>query len=314
MRDVEKSEKDAELPATRVPPPPADKPPRDSAIIYFDVETACRTKNCEILQLAAVSKHSSFSSYITPTFDIATSATAVHGLRVAYNNEEKRCLSKKGVLLETCPKEEAFNNFLSFLESMKHPCILIGHNATVFDTPRLLYQISLCERELGRGLKMPIFFADSLPSLKKETWLHKSKTLGSIYQHVTGNSFNAHDALEDSTALQQIMDDERLNSCLSAIVDNAVHIKAAFYDMKVKAETSQRVSTFKGNMDTLLSSYMVEKMAKAGLTYNAIKNVHAISGMKGVVALLTGARDGREARVTSNKEVLTKVVFFLIKQ
>lgn len=138
MRDVEKSEKDAELPATRVPPPPADKPPRDSAIIYFDVETASRTKNCEILQLAAVSKHSSFSSYITPTFDIATSATAVHGLRVAYNNEEKRCLSKKGVLLETCPKEEAFNNFLSFLESMKHPCILIGHNATVFDTPRLL--------------------------------------------------------------------------------------------------------------------------------------------------------------------------------
>lgn len=278
------------------------------------METASRTKNCEILQLAAVSKHSSFLSYITPTFDIATSATAVHSLRVAYNNEGKRCLSKKGVLLETCPKEEAFNNFLSFLESMKHPCILIGHNATVFDTPRLLYQISLCERELGRGLKMPIFFADSLPSLEKETWLPKSKTLGSIYQHVTGNSFNTHDAFEDSTALQQIMDDERLNSCVSAIVDNAVHIKAAFYNMKVKAETSQRVSTFKGNMDTLLSSYMVEKMAKAGLIKKAIKNVHAISGMKGVVALLTGAREGREARVTSNIEVLTKVVSFLNKQ
>lgn len=85
MRDVEKSEKDAEIQANRV----ADKPPRDSAIIYFDGETASRTKNCEILQLAAVSKHSSFSSYITPTFDIATSATAVDGLRVAYNNEGK---------------------------------------------------------------------------------------------------------------------------------------------------------------------------------------------------------------------------------
>lgn len=50
---------------------------------------------------------------------------------------------------------------------------------------------------------MPIFFADSLPSLKKETWLPKSKTLGFIYQHVIGNSFNAHDALEDSTALNR---------------------------------------------------------------------------------------------------------------
>lgn len=48
MRDVEKSQKHAELPANRVPPPPADKPPRDSAIIYFDVETASRTKKCEI--------------------------------------------------------------------------------------------------------------------------------------------------------------------------------------------------------------------------------------------------------------------------
>ena len=151
------------------------------------METASWTKNCEILQLAAVSKHSSFSSYITPTFDIATPATAVHGLRVAYNNEGKRCLSKQGVILETRPKEEAFNNFLSFLESMKHPCILIGLNATVFDTSRLLYQISLCERELERGLKMAIVFADSLPCLKKETWLPKSKTHGSIYQHVTGN-------------------------------------------------------------------------------------------------------------------------------
>lgn len=63
-------------------------------------------------------------------------------------------------------------------------------------------------------------------------------------------------------------------------------------------------------METLLSSYTVEKMAKAGLTYNAIKKVHAISGMKGVVALLTGAREGREARVTGNIEVLPKVVFF----
>ena len=50
-------------------------------------------------------------------------------------------MSKKGTLLETCSKEGAFNDFLSFLESLKHPCVLIGHNATGFDTPRLLYHI-----------------------------------------------------------------------------------------------------------------------------------------------------------------------------
>lgn len=84
--------------------------------------------------------------------------------------------------------------------------------------------------------------------------------------------------------------------------------------MKEKMETSKRVSMFRGNMDILLSSYMIEKMAKAGLTYNAIKNVHARSGAKGVVALMTGAQDGRQARVTSNAEILTKVIFHLNKQ
>ncbi|KAJ7339405.1 hypothetical protein OS493_005800 [Desmophyllum pertusum] len=82
------------------------------------------------------------------------------------------------------------------------------------------------------------------------------ETLGSIYQDVTGKTFSAHDTLEDSTALQVIMEDERLKSCLSGTHDNGIHIKAAFHDMKEKMEMSQRVSLFKGDMGILLSSYM----------------------------------------------------------
>ncbi|RUA06202.1 MAG: hypothetical protein DSY43_02685 [Gammaproteobacteria bacterium] len=170
-----------------------------------------------------------------------------------------------------------------------------------------MYQLSLCERELARALEMPLYFGDSLPSLRKERWLNKSKTLGSIYQDVTGKQFMAHDALEDSTALQVIMEDERLKACLSVTHANSIPIKTAFLRMKEKAETSLRVLTFKGNLNSILSPYMIEKMAKTGLTYHAVKNAHSCSGAKGVVDLMTGA-------ITSNAEILTKIIFYFNKQ
>lgn len=174
--------------------------------------------------MAAVSGKSSFSIYVTPSNDIAPSATAVHGLRIAYDDRGNKCLSKNGALLASSSTEEVFNTFLTYLDSNLHHCVLIRHNANVFDMPRLMYQLSLCENELGRALEMPLYFGASLPSLRKETWLPKLKTLGSIYQDVTGKTFSAHDALEDSTALQVIMEDKCLKSCLSKTCDNGIHM------------------------------------------------------------------------------------------
>ncbi|KAL9976567.1 hypothetical protein ACROYT_G013887 [Oculina patagonica] len=55
----------------------------------------------------------------------------------------------------------------------------------------------------------PIYFGESLPLLRKEAWLPKSKSFGAVYQHITGKTFNAHDALADTLALQEILTDDR---------------------------------------------------------------------------------------------------------
>jgi len=77
---------------------------------------------------------------------------------------------------------------------------------------------------------------------------------------LTGKTCTAHDALEDSTALQVIMENESLKMCLSATLDNALHIKGStsLYEGN-NGDVTEIFSTFKGNMDTMLSSSMIEK-------------------------------------------------------
>lgn len=208
IADAETSAKDASLPATRAPPQLAGKPAPNSTIVYFDLETSSRAKDCEIVQIAVVSRQSSFVRYITPSTGIAPSATAVHGLRIAYDQNGNRCLSKKGTLVASSSREEAFDDLLSHLDTIQHPCVLVGHNSAKFDIPRLMYQLRFCERQLCRALDMPLYFGDSLAALRKVSWLNKSKALGSVYQDITGKTFDAHDALEDATALQVIMEDQ----------------------------------------------------------------------------------------------------------
>lgn len=94
--------------------------------------------------------------------------------------------------------------------------ILIGHNSRTFDTPRLFFQMSQIEDMMEEVMGKPIYFGESLPLLRKEAWLPKSKSFGAVYQHITGKTFNAHDALADTLALQEILTDDRLENCLAA--------------------------------------------------------------------------------------------------
>ena len=119
-------------------------PSIDAVKMFYDIETSSQAKDCEILQLANSSRDSLFSMYITPSSGIAPSASAVHGITCACNDKGDKCLSKGGMVLPCAPKEKAFSSFFSFVDQARgnKPSVLIGHNARVFDTPRLLNQLS----------------------------------------------------------------------------------------------------------------------------------------------------------------------------
>ena len=148
-------------------------------------------------------------SVYNPSSGIAPSASAVHGITCAYNDKGEKCLSKGGIVLLCTPKEEAFYSFFSFVDQARgnKPSVLIGNNARVFDTPRLLYQLPQFDQMMEEAMNKTVYFGDSIPVLKKESWLPKLKLLGTVYQHATQKTFNAHDTLADAQALKEILTD-----------------------------------------------------------------------------------------------------------
>ena len=93
---------------------------------------------------------------------------------------------------------------------------------------------------------------------------------------------------------------------------NAFRITEALKDLRDKDAVSERSMTFQGNLSSVLSKYMVDKMAKAGLSYPVLTKVHANIDTRGVVALLAGTSQER-AIATNSVDILSKIVFSLKK-
>ena len=117
-------------------------------------------------------------------------------------------------------------------------------------------------------------------------------------------------ALEDAMALQEIMSDQRLETCLKKATINAVNMNKVLCECRQKEEVSKRVSTFKTNLNKVLSSYMIEKMAKAGINFPDICRVFQEMGSKGVIAVLAGG--DQKARVTIKVDIIAKTIYKVI--
>ena len=93
---------------------------------------------------------------------------AVHNITVRFS-EGQRNLYKAGKHVPAKPLLACLNLFIQFLgnicslESVDH-LVLVGHNASVFDTPRLL--LNAGPNFASNLQEMKVLFADSLPVLK----------------------------------------------------------------------------------------------------------------------------------------------------
>ena len=180
----------------------------------FDTETSSTTKRTELLQLSAITDdgNQSFTKYILPEHSITSSATAVHNITVRFSGDQ-RILCKSGKPVPSKPLQTCLQSFLQFLDVCSSNSVdylvLLGHNASVFDTPRLLlnagptFSCTLTE--------MKVLFADSLPLLKalrkqpNSTLKSVTNKLSDVYETLFSAKFEAHDALEDVKALRKIL-------------------------------------------------------------------------------------------------------------
>lgn len=301
-------------------------PQKTYKFILFDTETSSTTKRTELLQLSAITDDGdqSFSEYILPVCSISSSATAVHNITIRFSGDQ-RILCKSGKPVPAKPLQTCLQSFLQFLDvcasNSVDYLVLLGHNASVFDTPRLL--LSAGPTFTCTLTKMKVLFADSLSLLKalrrQPNSPLKSATnkLSDVYETLFSAKFEAHDALEDVKALRKILFTGPLQISGEQVVNhgNCVSANEAFDEAIFLERRKATILTFDGKLN--LSSSIVQKLADAGLSYRKLQSLYEkfnINGLYGVLALAptanssSGRRKSNSARVTSNKRILSEIL------
>lgn len=309
--------------------------------LVFDIETnSASSKSAEICQLSAIDYSGSytFSEYILPTDDIDVHASAVNKLTIKNINGERK-LFKNGVVVPAMPLNEVITRFTRYISqsidraksttNKDITTVLIGHNIARFDTPILLRNAG---KQFSDKLQsMEVCFADSLalfktlvkckfPSLKNSDGIFPQVNQSSLYETLFQQSFDAHDALEDVTALRKILFSSRLELPAKTIIDNSrlVDTNHAINDMEYLDRRHRNVQTFnytlynpQNNTGCLIKKNMIEKISGSGLTYEDLQNVHKVHGKDGLTAILSkppSRSSSSKPRVTRTGRILSAIV------
>ncbi|KAK0165585.1 hypothetical protein PV328_004089 [Microctonus aethiopoides] len=270
-------------------------------IVVFDLETSGRTKNSEILQIAAIADKKIFSVYIRPTQPIHNSASEVNGLK---NIDGELYLHDKKLVTSTII--EALQSFSSFLNLISRTCILVAHNAQ-FDVSFLIREVIKYSLE-NEYDKVIYGFADSLKLLRRKFPERQGKgmfTLSRLAEDLLEINLcieNFHEATYDVIILQDLV-----NKILTVddIFDHTITLVESLRDFNNKFKVSLKEKNLLPMKD-ILSKYMINKLARLEITYDPLKEKYK-SGEKSLITFLSQKFD-KQPYVTKNKAVLKNIV------
>ena len=247
-----------------------------------------------------------------PTKDIDFYASRVNKLKIVMVNRERQ-LFKNNKVVQAIPFDNAILQFKGYLlqsinmaknTTTKQVCtVLIGHNASSFNTPILL-------RNPGKEFitvfqSMDVWFADSLslfkeliisqlPALKNTDGTLPKTNQSSIYRTLFNQTFDAHDALEDVLALRRILFPSKLELSSKLIIENSSLVDAnhAFEDVVYLDGRHKKLQSFQGKLfdaernDGVIKKSIPEKIAGSGLAYEDLMRVYSRYGKEGLTANL----------------------------
>ena len=238
-------------------------------------------------------------------------------------------LCKAGNPVPAKPLQTCLHSFTQFLDvcssSSIDYLILLGHNASVFDTPRLL--LTGGPTFTSKLNEMKVLFGDSLPVLKvlrdepNSPLQPATNKLGDVHETLFSDNFDAHDALEDVKALRKILftaplqvPNETLVSHGKCTSPNNAFERATFLERRqdtIHSYDGKLYSTDQGWKESLSIS-MIQKMADTGLSYHtfqALYEKYGLNGLYGVLAFAsTTSRAESVSRVTANKRILSMIL------
>jgi len=264
--------------------------------LIFDCKTNGTGKSAEICQLSVTNKSASnkFSVYIMPTQDIDLYASKVNKLEIVKINGERKLYKDDKVVRATVyllilrllnSRAISHNIYISITKDTTNKqvhIVLIGHNASTFNTPILL-------RNAGKGFSsdlqsMDVWFADSLslfkeliksqlPSLRNADGTFPKTNRSSLYKTLFNKTFDAPDALEDVLAQRKILFSSKLELLNEIIVENSAltDTSHAFEDLEYLDGRHKILQLLRGKLynpernDGAITKSIAEKIARSGL-------------------------------------------------
>ena len=180
-------------------------------LIYYDLELTDGSFASEIYQIGGKTGNSNFSSFMLPKGSIDWGVTKyAGGITITKDRDGQRQLTKKCVTIDSVDTKEGLVRFIKWIKHSKkegnfEKVILIAHGN--LDMPALLNNLAR-DNLMGRFRCTVDYFADSLTycQTKFKNWgkynvpfLHKK-----VFNR---EKADVHDALEDATALHDIMEE-----------------------------------------------------------------------------------------------------------
>ena len=206
--------------------------------------------------------------------------------------------------------------------------VLIGHNAKRFDIPVLLRNSTSGFHEKLKA--MGVLFGDSLslfeqvvssnhPALQQPDGKISATNQSALYKCLFAETFEAHDALEDVTALRKMMFSSKLKLSEKLIVTHCKLISChdALQNLCYLDRRHELMKTFESKLysrtgDGVITKSMAEKIAGSGLTYDDLLKLFTEFGREGLIAILsnppTTNKESNRPRVTKTARILTAVL------
>ncbi|KAK7072927.1 hypothetical protein SK128_004438 [Halocaridina rubra] len=272
--------------------------------VIFDIETTGFRMPRHITQLAAVTSTRTFSQYVIPDVDIEEKVTEITGISF---DREKKQMYHKNQPVEAIPIHQALEKFLQILKYKSQ--VLVGHNIRKFDSSVLFSALEACG--LYEKFHCIVGILDTLELVKKiHPQLHNYQQ-ENIYKIFFADEYNAHDALEDVTALQRIFDYVK-KSHTDEIKKHTFSTQSVHDIWKYNKQMRQNLKSYRLPISNeAISKHMAKIAAGSGLTYNHIKTAHSLHGKDGIEQVFSELTNAGKPRVTKNKRVIEKLFNFM---
>ena len=154
-------------------------------------------------------------------------------------------------------------------------------------------------------------FADTLPFVKLLYPSEKCHKQSTMYSVVVGGTYDAHNALDDSKALHQLIRGIYNQNANASLLKQSFTLQSAIEHANWLLLKTKNMSSFSAVVNAKApTAHMANKCGASGLTYHNLVTVFQRDGMNDISRLFAEKNEGK-ARVTTSKAIVDRLCQYI---